>query len=463
MYKIFINTFIVASLLILSAYLYLSLFAQPSADDFAFALKSNEMGFIGSQIDWYLSWTGRYGSTAMLSIVSWFNILNIYRAIPIILILTSFFSILIFVKHHSIDLKIMNAVLYSLVILILYLTNLGSLGQTIYWLAGSITYQMSIILYIQLLYLYTLIYSDTNRNHNAVLYSITFILLIIAAGCNETILVLLIMTYVLLTLFVLNSNKRNNMSLIIYSTLCLVITGICAFVVIKAPGNQIRMACFKGNKDILNSLTQSYVFGIKYLINKMQSLNIWAATCLLLPGTSITLQKLKNNTNKKYIILLIPVFWLAMLFFLFLPSFYSMNEPPPLRTYSVIDVLFYLGWFPTVAIIWYFIDRKLIFIDNKLSIFIASTLFIIWSVTSINTKNVYTDIINGKSFYNQVEDRYSFINDAKLNNKYNLGFAPITYKPKVLHFEDITTDIHDWHNDLYCKFFKLLSVKLVLY
>ena len=79
----------------------ISFFNNPSIDDFCFFVKTIEKGYWNSQIEWYSTWTGRYFSTAILSI---YPLLTksflLYKIVPLILLglffLATYILILIF-------------------------------------------------------------------------------------------------------------------------------------------------------------------------------------------------------------------------------------------------------------------------------------------------------------------------------------------------------------------------------
>ena len=54
----------------LAPFLGLCFFVHPAADDYVFAIMVRDLGFGAAQHDWYTNWTGRFVSTALISMAS---------------------------------------------------------------------------------------------------------------------------------------------------------------------------------------------------------------------------------------------------------------------------------------------------------------------------------------------------------------------------------------------------------
>lgn len=82
-------------------FLYLSQYNHPASDDFCYSSKARYLGFIATQVDHWLTWSGRYSATAILSFFT-IDIDNLfgYRIFPIILFTSFGISILFFSKPY---------------------------------------------------------------------------------------------------------------------------------------------------------------------------------------------------------------------------------------------------------------------------------------------------------------------------------------------------------------------------
>jgi hypothetical protein len=54
--------------IVLAVFAGLCTFAYPSADDFCYAATAKNLGFVGSQIYWYANWSGRFTSSAIVTL-----------------------------------------------------------------------------------------------------------------------------------------------------------------------------------------------------------------------------------------------------------------------------------------------------------------------------------------------------------------------------------------------------------
>lgn len=64
----FDNFIIIIGVFSILPFVLISYFNNPNADDFCYNVMSRDLGFLQAQINWYQGWSGRYFSTAILSI-----------------------------------------------------------------------------------------------------------------------------------------------------------------------------------------------------------------------------------------------------------------------------------------------------------------------------------------------------------------------------------------------------------
>jgi hypothetical protein len=83
--------FISLSLFCILPFLFLSFFNYPSADDYSMTFVLEKLKFWGAQKYWYLGWSGRYISTAILSLFHplLFKKILLYQLYPILLFFLS--------------------------------------------------------------------------------------------------------------------------------------------------------------------------------------------------------------------------------------------------------------------------------------------------------------------------------------------------------------------------------------
>ena len=197
------NFIISIGILTILPFIVISFFNNPTADDFCYNCQSRDLGFWNAQLSWYNGWSGRYFSSAILSIkplVS--DSFLIYKLIPIILLISLFTSIYYLSSLLFVNLKKRDFFILTFFILTLYLIQIPSISQGFYWLAGSITYQLSNILAI-LLFCFLIKLIETNEIKYLII-SIFFAFLVI--GSNEA--SMLLISFLIGVIFILKSIQQ---------------------------------------------------------------------------------------------------------------------------------------------------------------------------------------------------------------------------------------------------------------
>ncbi|MDO7172753.1 DUF6056 family protein [Mariniflexile sp. AS56] len=426
----------------------ISIYNNPSADDFCFNIKSNDLGFWNAQISWYQTWTGRYTSSALLSIEQLVSEpFYAYKFVPIVLILGLFFSLYTLLSLLFINLKKRDILVLITLILILYFFQMPSISQGVYWLAGSITYQVPNILSIFLMCF--LIKLLQVKNLIYLLLSILCSFLII--GSNEV--SMLLIDYFIFTVFIYNSihHKKINYSLLL---LVLCITAF-SILVVKSPGNTLRASYFPNKNQLIYSLFKSLV-GLKSYIG------IWLPLIILFILIYFNDFRRKANIITSQFFNINPfiaVLFVAIIPFLgFFTGYWSVGRIPPERTINVIYFMFLIGLiYISFGFFYYLKQKKSDFIIYTKSVkFLIYTLIFILLGQNNNIRVAYSDLISGAA------DRYNLeLNDRYSNLKHKeatLTLPPLKNKPKTIFFEDISEDPNNWSNQCISRYWGLNSV-----
>jgi hypothetical protein len=137
-------------LILLTPYFYLSFFIHPAADDFNYAYQTISKGWLNENINQYFTWSGRYTSNIfLLANPLVYDNLTVYRILPIVFIVLTFFSfyfLLASVYNNLINKK--TLIIISLTITLFSLFSMPDLAEGIYWYTGSVIYQSSVIFFI---------------------------------------------------------------------------------------------------------------------------------------------------------------------------------------------------------------------------------------------------------------------------------------------------------------------------
>ena len=176
------NFIIVVGFFSILPFLVISIFNNPSADDFCYNNYSRDLGYLNTQFEAYYNWTGRYLSTAIISIrVFVSGSFVVYKCIPVILIVLLFVSIYHLIFSIFISISKRQKYILSFLIMVLYLIQMPSTSQGFYWLAGSITYQFAVILSIFLVSFFVKFLNTTKTKYLIISMLFSFL----AIGLNE--------------------------------------------------------------------------------------------------------------------------------------------------------------------------------------------------------------------------------------------------------------------------------------
>ena len=204
----------------------LSFFAYPQADDFFFANSLNKFGWLGSQINWYNTWFGRFSSTMLLISGSYIDFSILYKIFPILTIFGYVFAFYLAVWKLFPDASRQFRLIFSLTMTLLYVSGMPSLAQEFYWFTGWATYAPANVATIIFLCCF-----DSIKNNKV---CISLILLgIFVIGSNE-VSMLILMVFVFAALCKDLKNKRLLWMFAVFT--------LSSLVVVLAPGNAVRAA-----------------------------------------------------------------------------------------------------------------------------------------------------------------------------------------------------------------------------
>lgn len=425
-------------------FLLISLYVNPSADDIIFHNISNEYGFANAQLYWFQNWTGRYFSTAILSIQALVaSPYYLYKFLPVLFIVSLFFSIycIIFLLFNNFKKK--ECLLLTIVVMVIYLIEMPTVSEGFYWLAGSVTYQLSNIIFIWLTY-FMIKFLETNKNKY---FLVVLLLSIIAIGTNET--TMLFVDLFLLVICVFDYYKYRRVNFFLLSILLVAI--ISSAVVYLSPGNVIRAATYPSKQKIGYALMKTVAGIFTYCIK-------W------FPFMVISIFIYVDYLNKKEIHVtsslfkikpvFVAFFLCGILFIGFFTSYWSIGEGPQLRTLNTVYFFFLLTFMYFIFVLqirFKAVNKVLFSFSKEIKWFLILLVFL-----SIGKKNniklAYKDLLSGDAaIYNlELENRYQLI---KNSNDKNCIVPKLKSKPVTIFGHDITKDPKEWKNVGYSIYF----------
>lgn len=207
-----------------------------SVDDYCAGRDVKEFGFIGAQIDSYKSWSGRFSSNIVTTLVASLSTNTGIGAYTLFVFVIMFASFLLYLK------RVEKIPLFTSFVSALFITGLlfaltPNKGQSWLWLSGSATYTLPLALTI---YMYVIIHEKRASRITCVFL---VLLVIWASGSNETLAFLLVTAFFIGNIACLKLFRvsRQQKILVLVGFITAVVS---ALVVYASPGNAIRAAHF---------------------------------------------------------------------------------------------------------------------------------------------------------------------------------------------------------------------------
>ncbi|MGZ9735428.1 DUF6056 family protein [Flavobacterium sp. GNP002] len=445
------NFIIITGVLTILPFIIISIFNNPSADDFCYNNYTRDLGYLKTQVEAYNNWTGRYCSTAIISIKAFLSgSFVIYKIFPIFLLIVFIQSIHHLCSAIFISLSKKNRFVLTFLITILYFLQMESTAEGFYWLAGSVTYQLSIISSV-FLFSFLIKLLETSQN-KYLLYSI--LLSFVVVGLNE--IAMMYSGLIIGTIFLYNAIAKHNIN---YKLLfLLVFICICSAFVVLSPGSASRVNTYPGNQQLIYSF-------LKTLNAFKTNIGNWLPSILiafLLFFEHLQKEKVKINSNIFDVKLILP-FLIVAIFPLIgvFPIYYSLKWVPA-RSLNLIYFFFLIGLLYLAFVLFFRLKKnKTDFLTfSKWTRIFLMVLVLIRLGGNNNIRTAYVDLLSGKAYaYDQaLKKRYEII----LKNKSKQIVVPqLENLPKTIHFEDIRDNSNHWINQCYESYFYKKEIRII--
>jgi len=444
---------------IISPFIINCFFAYPQTDDFVYSFISRDMGFIKAQYFVYVTWSGRFTSTALLSINplvygSFFG----YKLVFALLILVQLTAI--YLLTGAITNKILSRqerLIFTFTLFFAFLDQMDDIRSGLYWMAGVVTYQVAETMALLFISLFLLINRDCKYS-SLLNKSAVIVLAILLGGTNEIVMVLVL----LITIFVvLNSYAVKKVINPFHLILLLAaITGNC--ICILAPGNANRLSTYLERENL-------YITVWKAFNKSLLSIEVWITSpltlilmCLVLFAV-ISKPQLRSLFNG-YKIVSSALLLLFLTFICFFIPYWSTGMPPQNRVFNMIYFFFLCGWMINLAIIFARYEEAIDYFIKKIPIKSVGIIVVTFMVAlfSFGTSNfilVTKDLLSGDSFryHAEMQQRKSQIINS---DKDVCILNDILNTPRSLYFFFVGYDSNYWVNQSYASYFKKKSIVL---
>ncbi|WP_282134457.1 DUF6056 family protein [Seonamhaeicola maritimus] len=449
------NFIILMGVLTILPFLAISFFNNPIADDFCYNVKSQDLSYWKSQLFIYNNWNGRYFTTAILTMkyLVYGGFLT-YKIIPIIILIFLFYSIYKLSSLLFVNIQRKDCVLIGFYFVVMYLIQMPNVSEGIYWLAGTINYQLANILTIMFLYFLIKLILTNKRKYMVI--SVLFSSFVI--GLNEISMLTIDFLIVVIFIFKFFKDKKFSLNMFILIIFCLIFSTI----VISSPGIAFRATNYEDRYQII-AVKQS-LFAIK------RQLENWLPFIIMF--SFVFYDYFNKRVDKKTSInfqlnpFLITGFIFCILFIGFFTVYWATGQDLATRTLNTMYFYFLLGFvFLSLNILFRLkkMDKNFISVSKWGKYFIIVLIFIYLKGDKShlnNLRTVYIDLFSGKAYnYNlELKKRYELM---KISNSDTISLPKVKYKPKTIFVSDLMEDSDHWINKCFVEHLKLNKVILL--
>jgi hypothetical protein len=394
------GAFLFSLLTAILPFLILTLFSNPSYDDYCHAAKTLELGFINTQKSFFNTWNGRYFSMAVLSLspVTAGSFTG-YKIFAFVIILLTFISTFLFLSVMLLPgAALIDRLISASLITALFSNQMPDVTEGYYWMPATVCYQLANILTL----LFFVLVAKTHEKRQparAVLLSLAFFLVIAITGSSEPSMILLLLMLSSITIKAFSIKSSTRRVWLAFLTFAIV----CALVVILAPGNVVRSSHFPERHRLFFSLSQSLIEAARYLLKWLANPAFILSTILYVPfaykfsDRSVLLKRHFYIHPFTSLILLLTIVYLG-----FFAPLWSMGLVGPERTMNQTYFIFLLGWFINISVwVCYFKEKHGLEIAS-LPVYvylICLPLIPLALLFSNNTKAAVKDLVSGRAYH----------------------------------------------------------------
>ncbi|MFN2599461.1 MAG: hypothetical protein ABR563_20005 [Pyrinomonadaceae bacterium] len=336
---------------------FLSAFAVPAYDDYGFAVTALRSGLVRTQTGWYRSISGRYFSTAVLSLGPLtFGSFTGYKIVALLIVLLTFASSFFFITAAlGAQVALLNKLCMAALVTSLFSNQTPDVTEAYYWMPGSISYQLGCVLILFFFGLMIMSFRAPRGSARVLLLAAAAVSVFAAVGASETSMIFLLFLVSAATAkaFILGAESRTTWALV------LAFGALCALVVFASPGNAARSACCPDRHRLLFSLQMSVAWGARFLSDWVTSPALLLSTILYLPVAGALAERSDLAREHFYLHPLTSLSLLLGVVFLgFFPVYWATGMFYEYRTVNAAYLFFLVGWFVNVSVWVGYLKRK---------------------------------------------------------------------------------------------------------
>ena len=270
-----------------------------------------------------------------------------------------------------------------------------------------------------------------------------------------------VLTITLLMICKLINEKKLNSRLILFA----LTTALSSYVLLSAPGNNVRGSLYPESHKLLPALITTFSTMKDLLFSWIFMSPLLFLTFLIAP----VLYKFIINSGKKPVGIFInplitSLILLVILFILIFTPVWSLGRSPFSRTVNIIYFVFLIGWFYNAMILIYYFFRKFNFNTGripKLFYTLALIIVVLFLFKKNNVKNAYADLLRGGAvkYNNELNDRYEYLSKSVLDS---LVVPNLVNTPRTIFLSDISSDPKSEFNTKYAHYFNKRYISVII-
>lgn len=445
-------------LITITPFLLLSSYVQPQSDDFTIHAVMQNYGFFEAQVQWYLSWTGRYFAHFIASLIHpmSYGVFGGFKVISIAWILVFTFAAWYFVSAFT-------SKWFSLfplaLLLAVYFWQLPSPAEAFYWIPATMSYQLGLVL--QMLFFGLFQRQPTSNIGKAIL---VFLALMIPGTSEINLIVFNGVLASILWFKFLNRDSIPKQLLLLFGLVIMM-----SLVSVLSPGNSARSATMgEINAQLpLHDLAFTFKGGLSQ--TKILLFNLFGRSPLLLFTFILILIRPSLNILQRTRITFFQIclFWaaaLALLIMLYLPFIYQTGTiDMPGRVLNVISFYFITVWAIGILITSDYFLGKHLQSNPTLTSVAVGIIFIFCLLQMILIPNkiehAWGDKLSGQAaaYQQEILARELFLDTSKGKD---VVVKELQSKPSTIFLTDIEPDANNWKNQAYVRYYGLKSLVL---
>jgi Family of unknown function (DUF6056) len=454
----------------------LSFYSHPALDDYSDALLRNKLGFWEAQRNLYLTWTGRFTTSLLLTELSpvYYRLMGIYWLVPVGALLALLGSLYVLLSTLTGAFwQRSTRLMASGMILVLWLLRASSIAEVLYWYNGVAVYTLPtalLLLWLAAMLRYWQAPPPAARG---------WLLLVVAAsialaGTNEFLALGTLTIVGLLWLWELARRGHRHYALLAL----LVLLSLAVAFSFLAPGNMQRAATIDRVIPLYWIVFGSVGSSAYMLLNWLSNGVLLITTVLVLPalGRLAAAPNVRLRWLGRIHPLLMALMLVGILVLMSIPSYWATGGMMPLRARAMLYFVFIISWFTLIINILIYRHQSL---NHPVTRYIRrsyvwparlSSILWLWLLIYLATDHnvrllrenmgqgsnnaivAYRDWFSGaaRSYHAEQNQRYQLLAHTADER---VQLPPLKAMPPSLLYYDITTDSTYWGNVVYARYF----------